>query len=363
MAGPTDQGRAHAGDPPERPDRDDRLDRPDESDRRPAPNRAADAPERRGGRQASHLPDALLPPFAARPGPPELGGYLVDLLLGNAVHAEHGLLALRAGVAEEADPALSACLDLLLCLAAHDLGRDGSPGRWREMTTLGERAGPDWAWVAVRVLAERRDLAAARAADARAATAGRSELGGRLQQLARSALLAEQGESEAAIATLTHLVATGVASGATLLLPEVAARLALAQVPRDLGAAMEHFDLFEWSIGAQDARPRLDPAVARTGGVAVQDGDHRRAAVAAAQAAQLAHASHLVPLAAQAHLDRARYLAADGSSESVTAMALARDAFRIAGIEAPSLIVAVQSEADRDEEISPLPAGRFHALG
>ena len=353
-----DLGLEHAGDVPARTAGIARL----------TPPRAADSPERRGGRAASHLPEALLPLLAQPSGPaPQLGGHLVDLLLGNAVHAEHGLLALRGELSTMADPALTACVDLLLHLAAHDLGRDRPRERWRETTTLAERAGVDWGWVPVRVLAERRDLGAAAAADSRGAATGGSELGSQLHQLARSVLLSEQGRGDEAIATLTRLVQTGVASGATLLLPEVAARLALAQVPRDLGAAMEHFDLFEWSVGAQDARPRASilRLLARAA-LRSSTGDHRRAAVAAAQAAQLAHASQLVPLAAQAHLDRARYLAADGSSESVTAMALARDAFRIAGIEAPSLIVGVHNEPDREGDDSPRPAAiarRFHAHG
>jgi DNA-binding SARP family transcriptional activator len=301
------------------------------------PRLLAAAPERRGSLQHSHLPAAALPLLVRSDSPvPTLAGPLVEVLAGNAVHAERALVQLRASQPPDADPSALACIDLLLRVAAHDLGHDGNGPSWREMVALAQRAGPDWAWAPVRVLTERHDLVGAAAADAGATTGGRSDLGGQLQLLARAVLRSTEGDRAAAIASLSALVDGGVRSGCTLLLPEAAARLAMEEARQGSSAALEHFDLFEWTIGAQDARPRastlrlLARAALRSGG-----GDHRRAAAAAAQAAHVAHASRLVPLAAHAQLDRARYLAADGSSEAVTAMALARDAFRVAGIESP----------------------------
>ena len=120
-------------------------------------------------------------------------------------------------------------------------------------------------------------------------------------------------------------------------------------------AALEHFDLFEWSVGAHDAGPRasthrlLARAVLRASA-----GEHDRAASAAGQAAELARASGLVLLAAEAQLARARYVAATGSPEAVAVMAAAREACRRVGLPVARGVPAqpAPSAAPRSSEVA-----------
>ena len=287
----------------------------------------------------AHLPAALRSGGSCA----RLTPHLVELLLGGAGRAEQGLLRLQSARPAGSSPELTAGLDLLLTLAVHDLGQPGADVDAGRLDALVERAGPDWAWLPVRLLVERYDLVGAQLAECTAAshaagTDDSSELGAQLLLLATSTLRAEQNGAAAAIPGLIELVERAVSSGCTLLLPEAAALLARAEAREGGSSAREHFDLFEWSTGAQNPPPRastlrlLARAELRSAG-----GDHRRAAAAAAQAAALAGASGLAMLAAHALLSRARHLIAEGSAESVTVMTQARDAFHAVAVQLPAL--------------------------
>ncbi len=307
----------------------------------PGSNRP-DAPRRRRHHDRA-LGDAHLPLVLQGGGTcAGLTPHLVELLLGGAARAEQALLLLQSSKLSGAAPQLTAGLDLLLTLAAHDLGHPGVDVDGARLAALVKQAGPDWAWLPVRLLSERYDLVGAHlaewvAADDDTPVDGMSELSAQLFLLASAGLRAQESGPAAAIPGLLELVERAVSSGCTLLLPEAAAALARAEAREGASSAREHFDLFEWSIGAHHTPPRastlrlLARAELRSAG-----GDHRRAAAAAAQASQLAGSSGLAILAAHALLCRGRYLVAEGSAESVTVMTRARDAFHAAAVQLPA---------------------------
>ena len=308
-----------------------------------------------GDRSRSDLPDDALPDLLRSGGPlPGVAEHLVELLLGEVRAADSGLRRVQDALPPGVPAAARACVDLLVQLAAHDLGQGGPPGGWRDLTPLAVLAGPDWSWVPVLVLVQRGDLLAAEEAAGTADPA--SELGRQLTAIARAALRSAYGDPSAARLLLVELVSDAVQSGCTLLVPEAAARLVVAEVG-ERSAALEHFDLFEWSTGAHDAGPRastlrlLARAVLRA-----EAGSHDRAASAAGQAAELARVSGLVLLAAEAQLARARYLAATGSPEAVAIMAGAREACRRVGLPVGRGVPAQPAPA------APRPAPGWSAL-
>ena len=161
----------------------------------------------------------------------------------------------------------------LLCGVAHALGSRRFHDLWGQRATAGTpdaAAYPSWGWVAVRVLHERGRLGEAYSAVWQHEDPSRSFVRQAPFALAAARLFAELGHHDLARRHLECVVRQGMETGAVLLVPEAAARLALLHLPGDPPAA--HRQL----------------ATARD---LVNDGGHvrERSAILLAHAAFLAH--------------------------------------------------------------------------
>jgi len=183
----------------------------------------------------------------------------------------------------------------LLALAMHDLGQDGTVGV--------PRGG---GWLVARVLLERGDVSAASAALGPAPGAGAQPLSVVLDLVARAqVLLRLPGDRSGGRALLRQALDLDIGLGASLLLPEVAARLAAEEVDEDEDAALEHLDLAELTLG-EVALPR-ERIMLLLGRAAVRA--HRKGPRAAVDVAR--SAAHLATKAGLVHLaDEARRVVA-----------------------------------------------------
>jgi DNA-binding SARP family transcriptional activator len=275
--------------------------------------------------------------------------------------------------AQRAEPdELRERLALLLLLARHELGRSGSGvADWEEIGPglAGSGAGPSrWhdgavaelRWAVVRMLAERGDVAAALRAERSLAQARRDSRGGALRALAVARLRVALRSPSAAAAELQDAVATARASGRTLLLPELAARLAALTATADVHEAWALLDLAEEALG-EAALGRERCAVA-LGSAAVRAamGHAKAAADRAVAVAGTAEALGLVFQRAEALLDAARYQRQAGQwADAVATAHAAGGAYLSAG--APGTARRVRARAAqlaRQLSLSPVPGPR-----
>ncbi len=259
--------------------------------------------------------------------------HLPDVLLGNAMLAEHALDAAWAGSDQE-KPEVGH-LAVLRCLAGHDLGRRGFDTRWEQAMTLAPPGSDtvEWTWARVRMLTERGSLAEALEEDRRPVRPGTSTLGRQLRALSTSGLHAALGRPADAVAVLREAMSEAEEEGCSLLLPEVTARMVVLTAPTDPDEAIALFELFDWAVGSEigHAREGYLRLLARA---AVRAGRHEldRAAAAAANAARIAQDSGLVLLASEAYLAQAQYLFEGGwSAGARVATAGAARCLRAAG--------------------------------
>jgi hypothetical protein len=124
----------------------------------------------------------------------------------------------------------------------------------------------------------------------------------------------ELGRPEEARTWLLGVLDEAQRTGATLMVPEAAARLVVLEAHGDAASARRRFDQFEESVDGQSAFPRENvlKLIARA---AMRSADRRPldAAAAAAGAADVAERAELAYLAALAHRHRAFHLTAAGS--------------------------------------------------
>jgi DNA-binding SARP family transcriptional activator len=266
-----------------------------------------------------------------------LVGWLPGAVLGNALGAEPRLRSAAGLLATGQDPATAAHVAALRALVAHDLGRPDLDERLAEASDAGSfDDASDHRWVLVRIATERGDLTSAQAWDGVPASGSQPPLVRQLRALASAALAAELGQPDRARGHLLDVIDLGDESGATLLVPEAAARLVVLEVSSDPHSARERFELFEWAVGADRLSPRESVLrhVAR-GAMRAADGRYHDAAVAASAAADGAERAGLVLLAAEAHRYRAIHLAEAGRrSESRLASAAASRSYEAAGARA-----------------------------
>lgn len=177
----------------------------------------------------------------------------------------------------------------LFALAMHDLGQDGTVGV--------PRGG---GWLVSRILLERGDVSAATAALGPAPTGGSQPCAVVLDLVTRAQLLLLHGDRPGGRELLRQALDLDLGLGASLLLPEVAARLAAEEVDEDEDAALEHLDLAELTLGeVAMPRERIMLLLGRAAVRARRKGP-RAAVDVARSAAQLATKAGLVHLAHEA---------------------------------------------------------------
>ncbi len=175
----------------------------------------------------------------------------------------------------------------LLALAMHDLGQDGTVGV--------PRGG---GWLMSRILLERGDLSAT-AALRPSPTGGVQPCAVVLELLTRAQIVLADDRSRGR-ELLRQALDLSLGLGTSLLLPEVAARLAAEEVDDDEESALEHLDLAEFTLG-EVAMPR-ERVLLLLGRAAVraQHKGPRAAAEVARKAAHVATRAGLVHLAHEA---------------------------------------------------------------
>jgi len=167
-----------------------------------------------------------------------------------------------------------------------------------------------WPWVVAGMMAELGRTTAARALISGRPWRAGTPTGQTLALLGKSQLELAEGDLAAAAVTLRRGFDSAQRSGATLMLPEIAARLALLGGDEDDGWKEEYLDLAESALGeAVFGRERVALTLARAA-VRAGTGDLLGAAEMAAAAAGLARALNLPHRAAQALRQREAYLRA-----------------------------------------------------
>ncbi|MEP6665346.1 MAG: hypothetical protein ABJA81_02760, partial [Nocardioidaceae bacterium] len=179
-----------------------------------------------------------------------------------------------------------------------------------------ELSGP-WRWVAAGILVQRGDLDRAKALTELAPW----RVGGPTPQILALLGMAELGTAEGRIdtaaAALLRAAEIAQRTGATLLLPDVAARMVLLGDDDEEGA-FEYLDLAEVALGeATFGRERVMTMLARAA-VRAMAGRPMSAAVVAGGAATLAASLGLQHSAIQASARRAAYLAAAGGADGAS---------------------------------------------
>ncbi|HKG51752.1 MAG TPA: BTAD domain-containing putative transcriptional regulator [Actinomycetales bacterium] len=234
-------------------------------------------------------------------------------LLGNGEAAET-TLDRAFGLTASAAPPTAAWLAALRAVVAHDLGHPSFAGLLEEVRSLGVLAG-EHAWLLVRTATERGNLAAAAQADRVPVPDGMPPVLRQLRSCASATLALAQGREDDARRLLLGVVDLARSTGATLLVPEAAARLVMLEAPHNLPLARRRFELFDWSVGSDTWLPR-ESVLRLLARAAVRSADGRPddAAECAAAAADTAESTGLVRMAALAHRHRAACLAAAASS-------------------------------------------------
>lgn len=270
------------------------------------------------------------PGLAARA---ELIGALLEVLLGNAREALPSLHRLGAALPHGSDQLLAARVDVVRMLAAHDLGLPSFADLWADVRVR-DVVVEDWSWAAIRILTERGALDQAAEVERATGEDPLSPLAGMLRRVAVAMLRQASGHLDEARALLRAAADEAVATGCTLLLPEVGSRLVLIEAGIDTVAAREYFDLVDWAVGSEPDQGR-EACLRLLARAAVREaaGDLGRAAAAAQSAAQIAAGKGLVLLAGEAHDARARYLAAAGrTADAWRAQQMASRCFGAAGL-------------------------------
>ena len=173
-----------------------------------------------------------------------LAGAEPEVLLGGASRWVSVLLEAVTSAPGDVTLATGLPPGRLLALAMHDLGQDGTVGV--------PRGG---GWLVSRILLERGDVSGATAALGPAPTGGGQPCAVVLDLVTRAQLLLLRGDRPGGRELLRHALDLDVGLGASLLLPEVAARLAAEEAYEDEDAALEHLDLAELTL-AEVAMPR-----------------------------------------------------------------------------------------------------------
>lgn len=165
-----------------------------------------------------------------------------------------------------------------------------------------------WRWVVARMLVERGQLDRARAVALGAPWRVGSPTAQILALLGKAELSLAEGDRESAAISLLRGVEVAERTGATLLMPEVASRLVLAEDDNDHESALEYLDLAESALGeAAMGRERVTIMLARAK-LRASAGRALSAAEVAAQAETLATSLGLRYSAQEAAMHRARFL-------------------------------------------------------
>lgn len=255
---------------------------------------------------------------------------LPGAVLGNGPAVDGPLLQAATLAGQAGDEATGAGVAALRCLVAHDLGDPDYSARLTLATELGAFAeSSPHLWVLLRIAAERGELAAAEKIDLGASRSPLPPLVRQLCAMAAASLATELGLADEACSQLLQVLDIADQSGATLLVPEAAARLVVLEAAHDRASARERFELFEWAAGGDRLLPR-ENVLRHLARAAMRAGDARPedAATAAAAAAEAAESAGLVLLGAEAHRHRAVHLSVAGRrAESRLAAAAAKRSY------------------------------------
>ena len=251
-----------------------------------------------------------------------VAAWLPDVLLGRA-NAARGPLAAAELTDRLDDRLVRGRLDILRCLAAHDLASADFQNLW---TLAASRCEVDvdanWAWVMVRIATERGDLRTARVAEQLPTAVTSGPLARQLHLLSCAVLRAECGETASAIEQLQFLAETLTSAENRLLLPETLARLVALQADRDPSGAEANLTRLDLALNGQRPFPReLYLRLIALAAVQSARGRAAAAASAAARAAEVADVNGLVFLASRAHDLCARYTSRAQSAAARTGRA------------------------------------------
>ncbi|MDQ4006955.1 MAG: hypothetical protein M3211_02520 [Actinomycetota bacterium] len=261
--------------------------------------------------------------------------HLPDVLLGGGTTAMPALEQALAESTECDDVDLTAALTLARTLAAHH----GGLASFVELAAAVDRhrpgpAGLDPTSMLVRAYAERGMVAdasrLARSSQPLEAPAAEQD-----RLLALAVLHEAVDEPAQALVTLRTAIEHAIDTGCLLQLPEIVARTIRLEVATEPQAAVEHFELFDWSVGGSTNHPNetCGKLLARAA-LRAERLEFERAAAAAAIAAEVAEKQEAPLLAAQAHLARGGYLEKTSSHNEIRlAYASAARWYRAAGVD------------------------------
>lgn len=233
---------------------------------------------------------------------------LPDVLFGRAAAARPSL-ARAAELAVAADDLLlRGRLDVLDCLAAHDIDAADFESKWTDAARRCEaEQDVNWAWMMIRIATERGDLDSAQLAARLPLAAAAGPLARQLHTLSMATMHAELGQWRQAVRMLEALTAADQQLS-LLVAPEALARLVMLHADSDLPAAQCRLQRLEKLLDGQPVHPR-EKYLALLATAAIQSARGRvsTAAATAANAADLAESNGLIFLTARAHALCARY--------------------------------------------------------
>ena len=229
--------------------------------------------------------------------------WLPGILFGRTAQVR-AALGHATTLAESGDqPVLRRRIDVLECLAAHDVDACDFEARWADAAGRCEvETDVNWGWAMIRIATERGDLESALLLAGLPVAPAAGRLARQLHTLASAALRAELGETECAIHALRQIADAPDQQDLLLILPETLARLVILLAESDLAAAENYLRRLATVLDGQPILPR-DAYLRLLADAAVQcaRGRSGAAAAAAAGAADIAELNGLVFLTAQAH--------------------------------------------------------------
>lgn len=237
---------------------------------------------------------------------------------------------------------------LLLALAAHELATPEFAWRWAASWTHADSVphGGLWRWVPGRVLYERGHFAEAQQGLMRSLRGDQGALDFQLVRLPAARLAAERGDTTQAITLLREATERAVDTGVTLVLPEIAARLAALEATEDAPAGAARLEQAENALGeAVFAREQSAIMLARAALLSAR-GEPEAAADMAGAAAAASRAASMDFQTGEALTVQAGYLSRAGDqTRALATLRRAGELYEQAG--APARVRATSNLAGR----------------